>query len=144
MPVTKAWLITAFVRWPPETVRTSLASVVERNASISCFVWYNDGSLPCRRSIDIANILWHHVRVATLIPDTHRLITQLCERGFTADQAGALTEAFQDFDLSELATKGDINELKHQLREVELRITLKLGGLIAAGVGFLAFLKFFG
>ena len=68
--------------------------------------------------------------------DTYRAVTMLKDRGFSEDQA-AMTEAIQAVDMSEVATKTD-------LRELELRMTIKLGTLIVMGTGFLAFLKFFG
>ena len=69
--------------------------------------------------------------------DTYRAVTMLKDRGFSEDQAAAMTEAIQAVDMSEVATKTD-------LRELELRMTIKLGTLIVMGTGFLAFLKFFG
>ena len=74
--------------------------------------------------------------MATLIFDTHRLTTYLKEHGFTEQQAVAITEAMQEIDLSQLATRRD-------LRELELRMTVKLGSLIVAGTSILAVLRFF-
>ena len=81
--------------------------------------------------------LWYPARVATVILDTHRLISRLKEHGFSEDQATGITEAMQEIDLSQLATRAD-------LRELELRMTVKLGSLIVAGTAFLAVLKLFG
>jgi hypothetical protein len=43
---------------------------------------------------------------------------------------------------SNLATKQDLKELeiglRHELKEMESRLTIRLGGLIVAGVGVLA------
>lgn len=72
-----------------------------------------------------------------IVADTHRLITTLTQRGFTEEQAEAITDAIQEIDLDDLATKSDLEKL-------DLRLTIKLGGLISIGVAFLAFLKFFG
>ena len=43
--------------------------------------------------------------MATIAIDTHKIITQLQERGFTKDQAEALVAVVQEADLSSLATK---------------------------------------
>ncbi len=79
-----------------------------------------------------------------LIADTHRLIASLTERGFSEQQAEAITEAIQEIDLGEVATKRDMADILHQLEKLELRLTLKLGSLMAAGIGVLALLKYFG
>jgi len=80
--------------------------------------------------------LWYPGPVATVILDTHRLISHLKEHGFSENQATGITEAMQEIDLSQLATRAD-------LRELELRMTVKLGSLIVAGTAFLAVLKLF-
>ena len=49
----------------------------------------------------------------------------------------AFSEAIRRIDLDHLSTKSD-------LRELELRLTIKLGSIVATGVAFLAFLRFFG
>ena len=79
--------------------------------------------------------MWQYPFVPA-IPDSHRLFQHLSEGGFDEQQSEALIEALQEIDLSNVATKDDLERL-------ELRMTLRLGGLITAGVAFLAFLKFF-
>lgn len=74
--------------------------------------------------------------MTTIILDTHRFVSRLKESGFSETQAAGLTEALQEIDLSRLTTKAD-------LKELELRMTIKLGSLIVAGTGFLAVLKLF-
>ena len=72
------------------------------------------------------------------IVDTHRLVNDLKnDYGFSDTQAEGVCEVVKRIDLSHLATK-------HDLRETELRLTIKLGSIVAAGVAFLAALKFFG
>ena len=78
-----------------------------------------------------------------VIDDTHRLITMLTDRGFSEQQAEAVTEAIQEIDLSELASKRDVQDLAHQLEKLELRLTIKLGSLMAAGIGVLGLLNYF-
>lgn len=68
--------------------------------------------------------------------DTYQLIGGLKARGFTEEQARGVNEAIHQIDLSAMATKGD-------LRELELRMTIKQGAIMVAGVAFLAALKFF-
>lgn len=75
--------------------------------------------------------------MAIIVLDTYQLISNLKSRGFTEEQARGVSEAIQQIDLSSISTKSD-------LRELELRMTIKLGSLIIAGVAFLAALKFFG
>jgi hypothetical protein len=70
--------------------------------------------------------LWHYLAVAVL-PDTHRLVNILTERGFTAQQAEAITDAIQEIDLSGLATKTDLAEL-------EARLTVRMATFIGVGV----------
>lgn len=74
--------------------------------------------------------------MATLAFDTYRLINNLKSKGFTKEQARGVSEAIQEIDLSAMTTKAD-------LKELELRMTIKLGSLIIAGVAFLAVIKFF-
>ncbi len=78
--------------------------------------------------------------------DTHKAFTALMDAGFTERQAlldvgsegyGALaTKA--DLQTLERATKADLNT---RLRELELRLTLRTGGMFAAGVAILAALE---
>lgn len=74
--------------------------------------------------------------MSTIVLDIHRLISRLNQHGSTEDQATGITEAVQQIDLSQVATRGDLWEL-------ELRMTVKLGSLIVGGTAFLAVLKIF-
>lgn len=79
-----------------------------------------------------------HTRFVTTIPfDTHRVVTRLKERGFTEEQASGIAEAMRELDLSQLATKAD-------LRELELRMIVKLGTIVVAATTFLTVIKYFG
>lgn len=60
--------------------------------------------------------------------DTLKFVERLEAGGFTHAQAKAAAEAFAEATSQELATKAD-------LRELELRMTVKLGGLIVAATG---------
>jgi hypothetical protein len=76
--------------------------------------------------------------------DTHETVKSLTAAGFTDAQAEALTAAVKralDVDLSSLATKTDITDLRREITGVELRMikwvvgigitaTLTAGGMI--------------
>lgn len=76
----------------------------------------------------------------TMTFDTHEAVKRLKGADFTDTQAEALTMILRDQrqqDLSQVATKIDLEILKRDL-------TIRLGGMIAIGVGFLTAIKFFG
>jgi proteasome assembly chaperone (PAC2) family protein len=60
--------------------------------------------------------------------DTLKFVEKLEAGGFTHEQAKAAAEAFAEATSQELATKAD-------LRELELRMTVKLGALIIGATG---------
>jgi hypothetical protein len=76
--------------------------------------------------------------------DTHELVKDLKASGFTDEQAVAVTRAVRlarDFDVSKLASKTDIADLRREIAEVEPRLikwvigvgvaaTLAVGGMI--------------
>ena len=80
--------------------------------------------------------------------DTHKAFTTLIEAGFTERQAQALLDVGSE-GYGALATKADLKtleqatktDLEARLREVELRLTLRMGGMVAAGVAILAALE---
>jgi SMC interacting uncharacterized protein involved in chromosome segregation len=57
------------------------------------------------------------------------------------DELRATTKA----DINELraTTRADINELRSEIKQLELRMTVKLGGMLVVTVGVLAAIKFF-
>jgi hypothetical protein len=70
--------------------------------------------------------------MATIIFDTHKFIRRLEEAGFNIKQAEAVAEAFREAHLeAELATKSD-------LRELEYRLIIKLGGMMMAAIAVVA------
>ncbi|MEW5768649.1 MAG: hypothetical protein AB1797_13745 [bacterium] len=80
--------------------------------------------------------------------DTLQVFDELKE-AFTEEQAHKLSKVIkeaQEIHLEELATKRDLAELKHELKrdlaELELRLkhdlTLRLGGMLAIGIGIVA------
>jgi len=77
--------------------------------------------------------------------DTLASSKRLKAKGVSAEQAEAIAEEIrsaQQVDLSGLATKEDIylvkQELEYKLKELEMRMTIKLGGLM---IGILTFFK---
>jgi hypothetical protein len=86
--------------------------------------------------------------------DTLKLVRTLEAAGMLSTQAEAMADAVREsHDAADLATKGDLrelrgemradmrelrNELRSEMREMELRITIKLGALIVVGIGALA------
>jgi len=127
----------AFVSVPR---RSSLPAESSRFTSRLCFPRLDQ---PSQNRWRAAVKLWYTSTVPTIVLDTHRLISSLKEHGFTEDQAAGITEAVQQIDLSQLATKADVREVEMTLKELELRMTVKLGSLVVAGTAFLAVLKIF-
>lgn len=80
--------------------------------------------------------------------DTHKAFTTLVGAGFTERQAQALLDVGSE-GYGALATKSDLQalelamktDLDARLRELELRLTLRLGGMVAAGVAIIAALE---
>ena len=89
----------------------------------------------------------------TTIPfDTHKIVKELQEAGFDEPQAEAVVSAMGAAIVGNLATKADMqefraatqadirelrNEFKSDMQAMELRIMLRMGGLIVAGVGLI-------
>lgn len=69
--------------------------------------------------------------MATLTFDTHKFIKRLTEAGMPLGQAEALAEEQTKLIDERLATKDD-------LKMMELRLTMKMGALITAGIGIVA------
>ena len=80
--------------------------------------------------------------------DSHKAFTTLVGAGFTERQAQALLDVGRE-GYGALATKSDLQalelamktDLDARLRELELRLTLRLGGMVAAGVAIIAALE---
>jgi hypothetical protein len=83
--------------------------------------------------------------MTTLTFDTLKYANTLKAAGFTPEQAeaqaGALSEVLE-VNLKELVTKGDLKQLKTELqadmRELELRMTVKLGAMMVVSIGIVA------
>jgi len=85
--------------------------------------------------------------MATLTFDTLKFVETVEEGGLNREQAAAIAKAIHDSRTAEdLVTKRDLTELENkitnQIRELELRMIIKLGLLIIIAVGALGtFLK---
>jgi len=97
--------------------------------------------------------------------DTLKFVETLKEAGVPETQAKAFSTAVQQsHEAADLATKGDITDLRHEIKELELRIDTRFGqidtrfekvhgemlllkwmlGLLIAGVASLVLKAFFG
>ena len=82
----------------------------------------------------------------TAIFDTLAYAKKLKAAGFTDDQAEIQAQALAEIIEERLATKQDLKELelrlKQDLKELELRLkldlTLRLGGMLVAGIAIVA------
>jgi len=66
--------------------------------------------------------------------DTLAYAKKLIAVGVPAQQAEVQAETFAEIIDENLATKQDISELKRDLKEMEQRIIIKLGAMIAASI----------
>ena len=74
--------------------------------------------------------------------DTLAYARQLQKSGLNAEHAIGIAEATREFVMSDLVTKADMliakAEMKADMEKLELRMVIKLGGLIVVAMGFLA------
>ena len=66
--------------------------------------------------------------------DTHAYVKKLKAVGFTEEQAETLASTQAELIDERLATKHDIMLLKRDLKEMELRMTIKLGAITTTGI----------
>ena len=77
--------------------------------------------------------------MTTITFDTHKFVRTLKDAGVPESQAEAISEAFKEAQgEAELATKRDIDDLRRDMRDLEQRLIIKLGALIALSVGIVA------
>lgn len=73
-----------------------------------------------------------------------KILHRLKEAGFTQEQAEAQVEIFTDYLDHNIATKQDLKELSFELKEMEMRITIKTASIVGSIMGFFFLLeKFF-
>ncbi|MFM8341428.1 MAG: hypothetical protein ACKN9F_04315, partial [Methylomonas sp.] len=77
--------------------------------------------------------------MASITFDTHKFVRTLKAAGVPESQAEAISDAFKEAQgEAELATKYDINDLKRDMHDMEQRLIIRLGGLIAVAIGLVA------
>jgi hypothetical protein len=77
--------------------------------------------------------------MASIRFDTHKFVRTLKAAGVPESQAEAISDAFKEAQGEpELATKHDINDLKRDMHDMEQRLIIRLGGLIALAIGIVA------
>lgn len=64
--------------------------------------------------------------------DSLALVKRLAAAGMDSRQAEALAEALTEHAFAGIATKADLTSLRSELKDLELRLTIRLGGMIAA------------
>ena len=69
--------------------------------------------------------------------DTLKFSRRLIEAGMEPRAAEAIVETIAEVDTSELATKSDIRDIEGRLRDLEHRMTIKMGGMLMAAVAAL-------
>jgi len=72
--------------------------------------------------------------VSSLPFDTHETVKKLRKAGFNEKQAEAQTAILANLVQDQLVTK---NYLDEKLRELEYRLILRLGGMLAVAVGLI-------
>ena len=70
--------------------------------------------------------------------DTLAYAKKLKSAGFTEDQAEIQAEALAEIIGEKLATKQDIRDLRRNMKEMEMRMTMRLGAIQAAGIAIVA------
>ena len=77
--------------------------------------------------------------MTTIVFDTHAFVKELAEAGMPEKQAEVLARSQATLIDEKLATKQDLKELEARLRsnmkELELRLTLRLGSMMVVAIG---------
>lgn len=77
--------------------------------------------------------------MASITFDTHQFVKDLQARGFSADQAEGINDALKNvLVVAEVATKQDIRTMEQALKELEYRLTIKLGTVVAGAIAIVA------
>ena len=76
--------------------------------------------------------------MATLTFDTHAYIKKLEAVGFTEEQAEVQAETLAGLINEQLATKQDIELIRRDMKELEMRLTIRLGVMMAASIAIVA------
>lgn len=70
--------------------------------------------------------------------DTLAYAKKLKSAGFTEDQAEIQAEALAEIIDEKLATKQDIRDLRRDMKEMEMRMIIRLGAIQAVGIAIVA------
>lgn len=73
--------------------------------------------------------------MAAIMFDTHAFVKELTETGMPEPQAEVLARTHTTLINEKLVTKQD---LRQELRELELRLTLRLGSMMVVAIGVVA------
>ncbi len=76
--------------------------------------------------------------MAAVVFDTLLYAKKLKEAGFTEQQAEIQAEALKEIIENNLATKLDIEELRRTIKELEYKLTIKMGAFAIAIITVLA------
>ena len=80
--------------------------------------------------------------MAAVTFDTLKFVERLEKAGVPREQASAIAEAQKDAFAealdSQLATKSDIQRLENKIETLELRLILKMGGMMVVAIGIVA------
>lgn len=72
-----------------------------------------------------------------LLTDTHKVVAFLQDKKFSADQAEGIVEVVNQIDISHLATKDDVKELKLDVYKALAGQTVVILGVVIAMLQFL-------
>ena len=75
---------------------------------------------------------------STVVFDTLAYAKKLKAAGFTEEQAEVQAEALAEIVDERLATKQDILALKRDIKELEMRLTIRLGTMMAISIAIVA------
>ena len=77
--------------------------------------------------------------MTTITFDTHQFVRTLKASGMPEEQAEAIAEAFKVAQgEADIATKRDIEDVRRDIIELEQRLIIKLGALMAVAIGIVA------
>jgi hypothetical protein len=80
--------------------------------------------------------------MATIVFDTYLYVKKLRAVGFTEEQAAIQAETIAGLINEELTTKRDLSEMEQRLvshlKELEYKLTIKLGAMMAASIAIIA------
>lgn len=80
--------------------------------------------------------------MTTIVFDTHAFVKELADAGMPEKQAEVLARSQATLIDEKLATKQDLKELeaclRRDMKELELRLTIRLGSMIVVAIGVVA------